>query len=386
MKKKNIIILASVAVVCALGLLLSGLMDWNVNSDDASGNIAKSSRFSRKTAAEPINNMEELLLNDENYKDGIVMAYTVMQARASHFGSLVDMSNQVAGDIPAFEAVLKDMNQAAPMVQNVCTALSQAGSDLQATLSGESCPEVGQTTINASLAYTTLQKQNQLASRFIDTADKYLESAEGSDRLKFVRDQWVEYQTMTAALEGDTKGAAEMKEKGALLNSEKTLNALASFDIPYQISMLETAYLSFGMDVTGPLGNALPPQVMNSIPGILGSVAAALGNTESASLAGSAAWTDARIAYSNGMSEAFGNSEKMGSVAQLGNSMRSFNSDALGNVQSILSLQANSIGNVANAMGFFVVSNTSMEGLCNQVNDVIKQTAVGSVATLGFHK
>ena len=57
--------------------------------------------------------------------------------------------------------------------------------------------------INAALADTTLQKENKLADRFIETTDKYLEAAEGDDRLKFVRDQWVDYQKMTAALEGE---------------------------------------------------------------------------------------------------------------------------------------------------------------------------------------
>ena len=134
MKKKAFIIVCSVLAVCILGLLLSRYLSWPVSSERASGDVSKAARFSR----------------------------------ALQFGALVDMSNEVAGDIPAFAGVLEEMNA-----------------------------------INAALADTTLQKKNKLADRFIETTDKYLEGAEGDDRLKFVRDQWVDYQKMTAALDGD---------------------------------------------------------------------------------------------------------------------------------------------------------------------------------------
>ena len=79
--KKGIIILASVIAVCVVGLILSVFVDWNVDESLSGGNIGKSSRFSRKTATEAISNMEELLVNDENFRDGLVSAYMVMQVR-----------------------------------------------------------------------------------------------------------------------------------------------------------------------------------------------------------------------------------------------------------------------------------------------------------------
>ena len=212
MKKKGIIILSSVVVVCALGLLLSPLMDWNVDSDQTSGNIGKTSRFSRKTATEGVSNMQELLLNDEAYKNGVVASYVVMQTRAKQFDALVDLSNQAAGSISEFDAVLKDMNEVRPMIDNVCASLSEAGEDINAALSGQNRPDLAQNTLNASLAYTTLQKQNKLADRFITTTDNYLKTSEGTDDLKFVRDQWVNYQQMTAALNKDDKAAAELRK------------------------------------------------------------------------------------------------------------------------------------------------------------------------------
>ena len=130
MKKKSIIILATVVAVCAIGLLASYLFSWPVNSDSTSGNIGKSSRFSRKTANVRIDNMEELLRADEDYKNSIVLAYSVMQARAIQFGNLVDMSNQVAGDIPEFKNVLDEMNEQAPIFTNVANALVEAGNNL----------------------------------------------------------------------------------------------------------------------------------------------------------------------------------------------------------------------------------------------------------------
>ena len=265
MKKKTLIIIVSVVLVCALGLVLSLVFNWPVSSDSTSGNIGKSSRFSRKTTAERIDNMEELLKADEDYKNGIVLAYSIMQTRAMQFAALVDMSNQVADEIPEFEGVLKDMNEATPMVQNVVESLAAAGADLNTILQGESCSDVTQNTINASLAYTVLQKQNELANRFIETTDKYIKKADASDELLFVRDQWVDYQQMTAALEGDTKAAKVLKKKGTLLPSEKAVSALNSFDTPYQVVILSSADLSSNFDVNNSLVSALPSEVIDQI-------------------------------------------------------------------------------------------------------------------------
>lgn len=152
--------------------------------------------------------MEELLQTDSAYRNGIVTAQVVMQTRADHFASLVEMSNEVAGNIPAFADVLKNMNQASDIVNNANHSLAKAGEDLDAALAGEERPDLEQNTINGAMAYVTLQKQNKLADKFIEVTDKYLETAKGDDRLKLVRDQWVEYQLVTAALE-DNKESAE---------------------------------------------------------------------------------------------------------------------------------------------------------------------------------
>ena len=77
--KKGIIILSSVVAVCAAGLILSHFIDWPVDYSEASGNIGKSSRFSRKTAVENVSNMEELIKSDASYRNGIVTAYMVSQ-------------------------------------------------------------------------------------------------------------------------------------------------------------------------------------------------------------------------------------------------------------------------------------------------------------------
>lgn len=270
MKKKTLlIIIASLALACALALVLPLVFDWPVNSEEAGGNIGKSSRFNRKTATERIDNMEELLQADENYKNSIVLAYSIMETRAMQFAALVDMSNQVAGDLPEFEDVLKDMNEAAPMVKNVVESLTAAGVDLNTVLKGESCPDVTQNTINASLAYTTLQKQNELANRFIEITDKYIKKADASDELLLVRDQWGDYQQMTAALEGDTKAAKELKKKGTLLPSEKVVSALNSFDVAYQVPVYMGANLSKSLDVSSSVVNALPSEMVNKITNVL---------------------------------------------------------------------------------------------------------------------
>ena len=247
--KKGIIILSTVVLACAVGFIVSPLVDWPVDKDNASGNIAKSSRFSRKTAAESLTNMEELLANDEEFKNNISAVYVVMQTRALQFASLVDMSNEVAGNIPAYASVLKDMNAAREMVNNVNDQVAAAGADLNAVLAGESRPDLTQNTINASLAYTTLQKQNKLATRFIETTDKYLETSEADDQLKLVRDQWVNYQQVTAALDGDEKAAEELAKKGNLLTGEQALAAIADFGLGDQLVVDAGANLSHGLQI-----------------------------------------------------------------------------------------------------------------------------------------
>ncbi|MBO7575407.1 MAG: hypothetical protein J6S99_06345, partial [Bacteroidales bacterium] len=116
-------------------------------------------------------------------------------------------------------------------------------------LAGESRPDLTQNTINASLAYTTLQKQNKLATRFIDTTDKYLETSEASDQLKLVRDQWVNYQQVTAALDGDEKAAEELAKKGNLLTGEQTMVAFGEFGLNEQAVMGAGAELSHELHI-----------------------------------------------------------------------------------------------------------------------------------------
>ena len=230
-KNKLILVLCGVAVLVVAGVVSSHYFDWPVDSENASGDISKASRFSREMESEKLTNMEELLQNDSAYKDGIVAAQVVMQTRAVQFGSLVDMSNEVAGKLPEFADLLKDMNDAQVTVANVNASLAEAGDDLNAVLGGEKRPDLAQNTINASLAYTNLQKLNALANRFIETTDKYLETAKGDDRLKFVRDQWVDYQQMTAALEGDKKSAEALaKSAGEFREDAECGEHLALFD------------------------------------------------------------------------------------------------------------------------------------------------------------
>ena len=264
MKKKSIIILCSVVAVCAIGLITSHFVDWSVNHDEADGDIGKAARFSREQVSEKLSNMEELLQTDSAFKDGIVAAQVVMQTRAAQFGTLVDMSNEVAGKIPAFAEVLKEMNAKREMVDNVASSLAESAEKLDAALGGEECPDLAQSTINASLAYMTLQKQNNLATRFIDTTDKYLETAQGDDRLKFVRDQWLEYQQMTAALDGDKALAEVLAKKGNLLSGEKALAAVENLDLNAKIVVLQNCMIALRMNVPTQIGSAIRPKALES--------------------------------------------------------------------------------------------------------------------------
>ena len=264
MKKKSIIILSSVVAICGLGWVSSHVIDWPVDLSDASGDIAKADKFSRKQVSEKLTNMEELLQTDSAFRDDIVVAQVVMQTRALQFGTLVDMSNEVAGNIPAFAEVLKEMNASREMVDNVASSLAESAEKLNAALGGEECPDLAQSTINASLAYTTLQKQNNLANRFIETTDKYLETAQGDDKLKFVRDQWLEYQQMTAALEGDKASAEALAKKGNLLSGEKALAAIANFGIAERIIVLQSCELAQALKLPNTIGGKIRPKILDN--------------------------------------------------------------------------------------------------------------------------
>ena len=263
MKKKSII-LCSLVVICAIGLVTSYYIEWPVDFNKADGDIAKAAKFSREQVSEKLTNMEELLQTDSAFRDDIVVAQVVMQTRAAQFGTLVDMSNEVAGNIPAFAEVLKEMNASREMVDNVASSLAESAEKLNAALGGEECPDLAQSTINASLAYTTLQKQNNLANRFIETTDKYLETAQGDDKLKLVRDQWLDYQQMTAALEGDKASAEALAKKGNLLSGEKALAAVANFGIAERIIVLQSCELAQAMKLRNTIGGKIRPKVLES--------------------------------------------------------------------------------------------------------------------------
>jgi len=264
MKKKSIIILCSVVAICAIGLITSHYVDWPVDTNETDGDIGKAARFSREQVSEKLTNMEELLQTDSVFRDDIVTAQVVMQTRAVQFGTLVDMSNEVVGNIPAFAEVLKEMNANSEMVDNVVSSLAESAEKLNAALGGEECPDLAQSTINASLAYMTLQKQNNLATRFIDTTDKYLETAQGDDRLKFVRDQWLEYQQMTAALDGDKALAEVLAKKGNLLSGEKALAAVENLDLNAKIVVLQNCMIAQRMNVPTQIGSVVSPNVLES--------------------------------------------------------------------------------------------------------------------------
>ena len=264
MKKKSIIILCSVAAICAIGLITSHFVDWPVDFNEADGDISKAARFSREQVSENLTNMEELLQTDSAFKDGIVAAQVVMQTRTVQFGALVNMSNEVAGKIPAFAEVLKEMNAIREMVDNVASSLAESADNLNAALGGEECPDLAQSSINASLAYMTLQKQNNLATRFIETTDKYLETAQGNDKLKLVRDQWLEYQQMTAALEGDKTSAEAWAKKSNLLSGEKALAAIANFRIAERIAVLQSCELAQSMKLPSQIGSTVRPKALDN--------------------------------------------------------------------------------------------------------------------------
>ena len=392
MKKKNVIILGSVIGICGLGLFSSLFVDWPVDFSSASGDIAKATRFSREQASEKLTNMEELIQNDSAFKNGVVASYVVMQTRAAQFASLVDMSNEVAGKIPAFAEVLKDMNEAREMVVNVETSLIQAGNDLNAALDGQERPDLAQNTINASLAYTTLQKQNKLANRFIETTDKYLETAQGDDRLKFVRDQWVDYQTMTAALEGDKDAAEAMAKKGSLLTGEKAVAALGQFGAINQVTIMASANLAKSLQVNNQVSLSSSAETANSVV----SVARAVASLENA---GGIQLQQQDIVNALGQFLAIGQTQGLEHQAgtplssQLSEQLAQMSTDALamskpGDIQMGLASMASLnqvVKGYADVMNSVAPLNQQQQlNIVNQLNSAIGDMAYGNRPTLGL--
>ena len=398
-KKKLTIIVCSVLAVLVVGLLVNHFFNWPIDSRDASGDISKASRFSREMESEKLTNMEELLKTDTTFKDGIVVAQMVMQTRAVQFGALVDMSNQVAGNIPAFAEVLKEMNATLEMVNNVANSLLESGNNLEAALSGKECSNLEQTTINASLAYTTLQKQNKLANKFIDTTDKYLKTAKGDDHLKFVRDQWVDYQKMTAALDGDKDAAEAMAKKGNLLSGEKALVAMADFGVANQVAMVNSAYMTKNTGVEGcSLASALSEGNLENVVTIIRSAAEVFSNTQGANAMNSqegAAMFNQRVseALNNIASANIASKNNAQTLASKNNAQTLASNTGMVNLQSTnMQMMNNNVvtenfQNVLSSRGRpSPYGNTTSDQLsastflCNQASEVIKASAAGNMA------
>ena len=264
MKKKTLIILSVAAVVVVAGFVLSNFINWPVDVSKTEGDIGKVARFSHEADYEKLTNMEELLKTDSAYQENILTAYAVMQTRAAQFASLVDLSNQVAGKIPEYAPLIQKMNEVGRMVNNVNAQLKETGKNLDDALGGRECPELTQNAINTMLAYTQLQKQNALADQFIETTDKYLANAKGSDQLILVRDQWVDYQKLTAALEDNQEGLKALNKKGYLLTSEKAEAALgAHADATQKVMRLNTMICN-KLNLSTNLNMVLAGRVSNS--------------------------------------------------------------------------------------------------------------------------
>ena len=401
MSKKSVIILGSVVVVG--GLFSSLFVDWPVDFSEASGDIAKATRFSREQASEKLTNMEELLQTDSAFKKTIVVSQVVMQTRAAQFGTLVDMSNEVAGNIPAFAEVLKEMNASREMVNNVSTSLAESGEKLNAALSGEESPELAQSTINASLAYTTLQKQNKLATRFIETTDKYLETAKADDQLKFVRDQWLEYQQMTAALEGDKASAEALAKKGNLLSGEKALAAVGKCDLNAKMTVLQSCELALSMNVPSGLASAINPETLGRVVSAIRSAAEVTMVNMTAE--GALQSNQVEKFFNNALDEAMKNTsaDAIASMQKLGldnaQKMASTQKEVLGlnkgggpvvfgsavkmvgSNSKVMEAYSTVVGNVAN-LSQSQVQKLGLVG-AQSIGSSIKETALGNKPTLG---
>jgi len=397
MKKKSIVILCSVAAVCAIGLITSHFVDWSVNHDEADGDIGKAARFSREQVSEKLSNMEEFLQTDSAFKDGIVAAQVVMQTRAAQFGTLADMSNEAAGNIPAFAEVLKEMNANRELVNNVANSLAESAANLNAALGGEECPDLAQSTINASLAYTTLQKQNNLATRFIETTDKYLETAQGDDKLKLVRDQWLEYQQMTAALEGDKASAEALAKKGNLLSGEQALAAVGKYGLAEQLVILQSCELAQNMNVETKLSNAIPQQTLERICSVFRNAAEVTVKSVNDGLALNN--QEVEKIFSNALDEAMKNAstevvasmQKFGlnNVQKMANARIAVNARTVANAQTLANAQIMKIGSASNVMSAFNAAlnnagkiqnlNQNQNFSLNQtIGNVISQTAAAN--------
>ncbi len=371
--RKAIIILSSAVVIAAVGFIVSPLVDWKVDSENASGDIGKTSRFSRKTSGESLSNMEELMRSDEAYKNSIVASYYVMQTRANQFASLVDMSNEVASDIPEYASVLEDMNKAYVTVNNVCASLARSGADINTALGGESCPELAQNTINASLAYVALQKQNELANRFIDITDKYAAANKCEDRLLFVRDQWVDYQRMTAALEGDEKAAGKLTDKGYLLDSQKSVSTLGSFNACEQMTLMNSANVARVFYMNTQVNEAIPAAELRAA-------------------------VDANMIFANNLQEnvqenvlgllVVANAEKILPPMMNANNLEGITSEALSRVVVLANQDmvqgAFELFSAALAARPIVTSDVVVASglICSQVNSVIEGTSLGEVCKM----
>lgn len=396
MKKKSII-LYSLAAICVIGLICSYYIDWPVDFNEADGDIAKAAKFSREQVSEKITNMEELLQTDSAFKNDIVAAQVVMQTRTVQFGALVDMSNEVAGNIPAFAEVLKEMNANREMVDNVASSLAESADNLNAALGGEECPDLAQSTINASLAYTTLQKQNNLATRFIETTDKYLETAQGDDKLKLVRDQWLEYQQMTAALEGDKASAEALAKKGNLLSGEQALAAVGKYGLAEQLVILQSCELAQNMNVETKLGSAIPQQTLERICSVFRNAAEVTVKSVNDGLALNN--QEVEKIFSNALDEAMKNAstevvasmQKFGlnNVQKLANARIAVNARTVANAQTLANAQIMKIGSASNVMSAFnaALNNAGKIQSLNQnqnfslnqtIGNVISQTAAAN--------
>jgi hypothetical protein len=401
MKKKGIIILCSVVAICAIGLVTSQFIDWPISFHEADGDIGKAARFSREQFSDKLTNMEELLQSDSAFRDDIVAAQVVMQTRAVQFGALVDMSNEAAGNIPAFAEVLKEMNANRELVDNVANSLAESAANLDTALGGEKCPDLAQSTINASLAYMTLQKQNNLATRFIDTTDKYLETAQSDDRLKFVRDQWVDYQKMTAALEGDKAAAEALAKKGNLLSGEKTLAAMADFGVVNQVIIFNSAYMQKNTGIDGSLSNALPEGALENVVTKISNAAGVYSNsqvTDAMNSQGVAKFNQTVIDALNEVAAVANNAQKVVNALVVSNAQKVGNAQVVSNAQVVgLNQVVKMLSNAGKVMEAYkaamgsVATNPSLQarenGLSNRIvtiGSVIKETSMGNRVTMGL--
>jgi len=206
MKTKSIVI-AAIALVA--GYVAGSLIGLPTTGGNASGNIAKVSKYNKVELTPTVSAFQEKILNDKGELSKAALSLTFLTSRMEEFSMLVDLAENATKNIQELELPVERLVDVRHTSQNAAKAGRAALESLNDLISekpGQLAAQYEKTSQNLTLAYLMTDRQVRYGKDFVRAVDLFLKDKDANDYLDLAaaRDLWAEYCKGSSIINGDS--------------------------------------------------------------------------------------------------------------------------------------------------------------------------------------